>query len=77
VEGARYWVRGVPDPKAKIDHLTLDAAGHLSALAQSGWQISVLAYREVAGYQLPAKLLLVAGNVQLRLVIDQWELTRS
>jgi hypothetical protein len=37
----------------------------------------VLAYREVAGYQLPAKLLLVAGNVQLRLVIDQWELTRS
>lgn len=77
VDGARYWVRGIPDPGARIDHLALDAQGRLSDLAQSGWRISVLAYQDAGGYTLPSRLLLTAGKVQIRLVIDRWELNHA
>ena len=77
VDGARYWVRGIPDPGARIDHLQLDAEGRLSDLAQSGWRISVLAYQDTGGYSLPSRLLLIAGKVQIRLVIDRWELNNA
>ena len=77
VDGARYWVLGIPDPTARVDHLELDAQGRLSDLAQSGWRISVLAYREADGQSLPARLLLIAGKVQIRLVIDRWELKHA
>jgi outer membrane lipoprotein LolB len=77
VEGARYWVRGIPDPAAPVTNLNLDADGHLRDLAQTGWRISVLDYREVDGRTLPARLFLNAGELQIRLVIDTWRLTNS
>lgn len=77
VEGARYWVRGVPDPSVPVGNLNLDAEGRLRDLAQSGWRISVLDYREVDGMTLPARLFLNAGELQIRLVIDTWQLTKS
>lgn len=72
VDGARYWVRGVPDPAQPVDNLGLDGDGRLSDLAQAGWRISVLAYREVNGTSLPAKLFLNADELKIRLVIDTW-----
>lgn len=77
VDGARYWVLGIPDPTARVDHVQLDEQGRLSDLAQSGWRISVLAYRETDGQSLPARLLLIAGKVQIRLVIDRWDLKHA
>lgn len=77
VDGARFWVLGIPDPAARVDHLQLDEQGRLSDLAQSGWRISVLAYRETDGQHLPARLLLIAGKVQIRLVIDRWDLKHA
>ena len=77
VEGARFWVRGIPDPAEPVGNLNLDAEGRLRDLAQSGWRISVLDYREVDGRTLPARLFLNAGELQIRLVIDTWQLTSS
>lgn len=74
VEGARYWVRGMPDPSAPVDKLKLDSAGLLAELAQSGWRISALGYVRVGAVDLPNRLLLAAGEVKIRLVIDKWEL---
>lgn len=73
VAGARYWVRGVPDPARQVDNLHLDDAGRLRDLTQSGWRISVLEYQTVGANSLPRRLFLVAGDLQLRLVIDRWE----
>lgn len=73
VAGARYWVRGVPDPAVPIDNLHLDDDGLLRDLAQAGWRISVLEYQAVGPDQLPRRLFLTAGDLQLRLVIDRWE----
>lgn len=72
VDGARYWVRGLPDPAQPVEQLTLDAEGRLSDLAQRGWRISVLEYRDSAGLPLPARLFLNAGELKIRLAIDGW-----
>lgn len=74
VAGARYWVLGLPDPSAPVGQLRLDDRGRLTDLAQAGWRVSVLAYREQQALELPSRLLLAAGDLQLRLVIDQWTL---
>jgi len=72
VEGARYWVRGIPDPARPVEHIGFDAEGRLSDLAQAGWRISVLEYRDVDGNALPARLFLNADDLKIRLVIDTW-----
>jgi len=77
VDGARFWVRGIPDPAQEVGHLNLDSAGRLSDLAQGGWRISVLAYRDFGGRTLPAKLFLNAGDLQIRLIIDTWQIPQS
>lgn len=74
VDGARYWVRGLPDPRLPEDQLVLDEAGRLSDLAQAGWRISVLEYRDHGGLALPARLFLNAGDLKIRLAIDGWSL---
>jgi len=73
VEGARYWVRGIPDPGQPIDQLSLDAEGRLSDLAQSGWRISVLEYDSALAQALPKRLFLNAGELKIRLAIDGWQ----
>ena len=73
VAGARYWVRGVPDPAAPVDNLHLDDEGLLRDLAQAGWRISVLEYQAVGADKLPRRLFMTAGDIQMRLVIDRWE----
>jgi len=77
VDGARFWVRGIPDPARPVENLNLDAAGRLSDLAQAGWRISVLAYRDFGGQTLPAKLFLNAGELKIRLMIDSWQIPQS
>lgn len=74
VDGARYWVRGLPDPRLPEDQLVLDEQGRLTDLAQAGWRISVLEYRDHGGLALPARLFLNAGDLKIRLAIDGWSL---
>ncbi|MGE3773587.1 MAG: lipoprotein insertase outer membrane protein LolB [Gammaproteobacteria bacterium] len=74
VDGARYWVRGIPDPRQPVTQLSLDAEGRLSDLAQAGWRISVLEYGSSASEALPKRLFLNAGDLKIRLAIDGWEL---
>lgn len=74
VSGARYWVLGIPMPGRPVTQLTLDAQGRLQDLAQDGWRISVLAYRDVAGTALPARLFLLGRDLTLRLAISSWSL---
>jgi outer membrane lipoprotein LolB len=73
VDGARYWVRGVPDPRQPVARLGLDAEGRLSDLDQAGWRISVLEYGAEAGTSLPRRLFLNAGDLKIRLAIDAWQ----
>lgn len=81
VSGLRYWVRGLPDAEAVTEHQTLDAAGRLTRLQQSGWDIEFRHYT-AAPLALPDKIFLVSRSVNpeaaldIRLVIEQWDLPR-
>ena len=83
--GLHYWVRGLPDAGAAVDGLTLDAAGRLTHLQQSGWNIEFRHYSAVptstSPLALPDKIFLTHNStpasaaLDLRLVIEQWDTT--
>ena len=73
--GLLYWVRGITDPEAAIDHMLLDDEARLRDLQQSGWRISVLDYRPVERFELPARMFMLSDRLEVRLAIQQWQIT--
>jgi outer membrane lipoprotein LolB len=72
VAGARYWVRGLPDPRSTAAQEVFDTAGRWSDFAQDGWRISILEYRAVDGLDLPRRLYLARDDLEVRLVVREW-----
>ncbi len=73
VRGLQDWLRGVPvgDRPAVLDW---DAEGLLQSLQQDGWQITYRRYRTVAERQLPERLQLLRDTLQVKVVVDTWQL---
>lgn len=71
VSGLQYWVRGLPAP---IPHSELrgDEQGRLTHLEQGGWVIDYSDYEPVAGLDLPTRIRARQGDLQVQLVIRQW-----
>jgi len=72
--GLMYWVRGIPEPDINYTQLLLDEKGRLSDMKQSGFTVSVLRYTEQNGVSLPEKLFIKSDNIQLRMVIQNWNI---
>lgn len=73
VNALRYWVRGLPDPAGEPAQ-TLDGRGRLARLQQGGWSVQFRRYTQVDGLELPDKLFVQRGPVDIRLVVDRWRL---
>ena len=73
VSNLYYWIRGLPAPnipaKKQFDHYN-----HLTCLQQQGWQVKYLQYTMVNNIDLPSKIFLKFGDLQLRIVINHWKL---
>jgi outer membrane lipoprotein LolB len=67
-----WWVRGLPAPDSK-SRLTLDGDSRLSGLEQDGWQIEYLSYTEQNGYTLPERMKLHGQDLDVTLVIKDWQ----
>jgi outer membrane lipoprotein LolB len=67
-----WWVRGLPAPTSK-SRVTLDADSHLSQLEQDGWRVEYANYRLQHGYWLPERLKLFGQNLDITLVIKEWQ----
>jgi outer membrane lipoprotein LolB len=67
-----WWIRGLPDPDSK-SRLTLDRDSRLAQLSQDGWQVDYLRYAEQDGYWLPERLKLSGHDLQVTLVIKDWQ----
>ncbi|MCY1451611.1 Outer-membrane lipoprotein LolB [compost metagenome] len=65
-------MRGLPAPDTR-SHLTLDGASHLSRLEQDGWQVQYLSYVQQNGYSLPERIKLQGENLDITLVIKDWQ----
>lgn len=67
-----WWVRGLPAPDSK-SRVTLDANSQLARLEQDGWQVEYLSYAEQNGYSLPERIKLHGENLDVTLVIKDWQ----
>ena len=71
LEGLRFWALGLPAPGAPAQ-LTVDDAGKLVDLEQSGWRLAFTQYQNTAGPELPRLILLDNGETTIKVVIDRW-----
>jgi outer membrane lipoprotein LolB len=67
-----WWIRGLPSPNSK-SRLTLDSASRLAQLRQDGWEVDYLSYAEQNGFWLPERLKLNGHDLQVTLVIKDWQ----
>ncbi len=74
VGGLRYWIRGLPTPEQDTRDMELDAAGRLARLRQNGWTITFREYLPVDGLELPCNLLVQRDDIEVRVVVDRWQL---
>jgi outer membrane lipoprotein LolB len=72
IENLHYWLLGVPNPASAFD-LSRNDQDRAKLLSQAGWSIAYERYMPVAGDLLPARLILTAGDVRVRIVIDHWD----
>ena len=73
VNELRYWLIGRHSPKGH-DQARYDRHGRLTSLQQGEWHVQYKAYKAVNGLVLPSKIFAQKDDVDVRLVIDQWQL---
>ncbi len=71
-----YWVRGLPAPGTSAKTQS-DSFHHLTELNQQGWNIRYLKYTNVNGLDLPSLIALNNPQLQLRLVIKNWQINKT
>ncbi len=72
VSNLLWWVRGLPAPDSR-SRIALDGNGRLANLQQDGWDIQYLGYSEEAGYELPSRIKLAGRDLQITLVVKDWQ----
>ncbi len=72
----RYWMLGLPAPESgAVEPAALPvAAGNVTGFRQRDWEITFPEFRPVSGWSLPARLNATAGDVRVRIVVDDWQL---
>lgn len=69
--GLADWSLGRPS-KSPIQASTWDEQGLLTTLNQDGWKIEFSNYIEQNGYWLPGKIFLKSDQVNLKLLVENW-----
>ncbi|HKB83172.1 MAG TPA: lipoprotein insertase outer membrane protein LolB [Burkholderiales bacterium] len=70
--GLRYWVIGRADPALPVQAQDSDDRQRLKSIMQNGWRIVFLEYFGASA--LPARLTLAYDRLNLRLIVEHWEL---
>lgn len=73
VEALRWWIRGIPVPQ-RDGRTQLDPYGRLARLIDAGWDVEYKDYVQVAGLDLPRRLFIHKGDIEVRVVVDEWRL---
>ncbi|OPX56843.1 outer membrane lipoprotein LolB [Oceanospirillum multiglobuliferum] len=68
-----YWVRTLPAPLLPYQS-NLNEQQQLAQLIQDGWEIRYDRYHEALKPMLPGRMKISKGDLQLTLVINQWQL---
>jgi outer membrane lipoprotein LolB len=72
LNGLHHWVLGMvdPDSPAQIERAE---DGRISVLRQDGWEVGFLRYADSKPDSLPTRLQLSHEDLQVQLLIDEWE----
>lgn len=70
--GLPYWVMARPAPGSAADVARAEN-GQVASLSQDGWNIQYTAYQGAAADSLPTRLTLRREDLEIRLLIDQWQ----
>lgn len=76
MRGLPDWILGRPSTGA-VQGQQWDEAGRLTRLEQDGWDIEYAQYVEANGYQLPGKVYMRSPKLNLKLIIERWEVPAS
>ena len=74
VKELRFWLLGLPAPDSHYDAIEINAAGQINHLKQNHWQINFKRYTSVNGKMLPNKIFLKNHEINVRLIIQKWEI---
>jgi outer membrane lipoprotein LolB len=74
LDGLRYWVRGQAGPDDIAVRIVRDAAGRIESFHEAGWDITIPAFSPAPRDALPRRIDIASAQLQVRLVIDQWQL---
>ncbi len=73
LDGLRYWVLALPAPESKAG-IERDANGQVSKMRQDGWAIRYTRYAAQTPDSLPLRISLQREEVEIQLLIDEWEI---
>jgi outer membrane lipoprotein LolB len=70
--GLQLWVQGLPiaDTTAQIER---DDKGRITVLRQDGWEVLYTRYADTTPGSLPKRMQLNHEDLQIQLLIDEWE----
>lgn len=71
LDGLHHWVLGMTLPGDALAER--DDKGRLTVLRQDGWEVRYLAYADDKADSLPLRMQLLRQDLQLTLLIDEWE----
>ena len=70
--GLQYWVLALPVPGEVFD-AERDTQGQINFLRQDGWAIRYTGYASSAPDSLPLRIILQRDELEIKLLIDEWE----
>lgn len=72
VRGLRWWVLGLPAPDSAHDILLDPVNGRALRIAQNGWELSYLEYRNADSLDLPRRIEARNGDTRVLVLADRW-----
>lgn len=74
LDGLHFWVLGkaASDSPAQVEY---DERGRISVLHQAGWEVRYLNYADAQSDSLPSRMELIHNDLQVKLLIDEWDWT--
>lgn len=77
VQGLQYWIRGLPSPRTRKHKVVVSEQGHLVELEENHWKVDFRRYEDFQGTTLPTKIFLQHDHVEVRLVLDSWNVNAA
>lgn len=72
LDGMPHWLLGRPAPDGMAE-IERDDNLRIKTLRQQGWHIDYQSYRMEGNYVLPSRMLLRKDTLELKLIVDSWE----